>query len=162
LAVQGEDVRSEVRTVRVAIPEGVGLRSDVGIRHFQIVSDEPLKMGGSDAGPTPMELVLAGVASCVHVTLRLVAAERGVDLGRVAIAFEGDIDRRGLFGTADVRPDFLSVRGEISAEADDATLASLAETVARRSPALSLLTRAGVALELAWRGLGTASREGEA
>jgi uncharacterized OsmC-like protein len=37
----------------------------VGIREHALVVDQPVDGGGGDAGPTPTELFVAGLASCV-------------------------------------------------------------------------------------------------
>lgn len=42
-----------------------GDRFDVGIRDHVVVVDQPVADGGTDAGPTPTELFVAGLASCV-------------------------------------------------------------------------------------------------
>ncbi|MBL0006897.1 MAG: OsmC family protein [Saprospiraceae bacterium] len=41
-----------------------------------IVADEPLDHGGKDAGPTPTELVLSGLAACTASTLRMYADKK--------------------------------------------------------------------------------------
>src|SRR6202044_2456529 len=40
------------------------LRSDANIREFSLTVDEPPTLGGSDAGPTPVELLMVGLATC--------------------------------------------------------------------------------------------------
>ena len=47
----------------------------VGARHL-VVADEPLEVGGSDTGPTPMELVAGALAGCISITLRMVAQRK--------------------------------------------------------------------------------------
>ena len=40
-------------------------RYAVGLRGHELVVDQPTALGGTDAGPTPTELFVAGLASCV-------------------------------------------------------------------------------------------------
>jgi len=54
-------------------------------RQHAIVSDEPEPVGGSDTGPRPFELVLAGLASCTAITLRMYAERKQWQLGDVQV-----------------------------------------------------------------------------
>ena len=60
----------------------IGSGTDVSprMRQFSIISDEPESAGGTDKGPTPYEILLAGLASCTAVTLRLYADHKGIPL----------------------------------------------------------------------------------
>ena len=42
-----------------------GDRFGISVRDHGLIVDQPLEAGGSDAGPTPTELFVAGLASCV-------------------------------------------------------------------------------------------------
>lgn len=59
------------------------LRHEVTIRQFQLTVDEPIAAGGTDAGPTPTELVYAGLGSCKAITLKLYADRKGWPLSAV-------------------------------------------------------------------------------
>ena len=50
-----------------------GMRQHVIAGHHRLVADEPEEHGGSDAGPNPYELLLAGLGSCTAMTLRMYA-----------------------------------------------------------------------------------------
>jgi len=50
-----------------------------------IVADEPHGSGGGDAGPAPYALLLASLAACTSITLRMYADKKGWDLGPVHI-----------------------------------------------------------------------------
>jgi putative redox protein len=54
------------------------LRSEAKIRQFSLTVDEPPTLGGSDAGPNPVELVLAALATCQEITYRAYATALGV------------------------------------------------------------------------------------
>jgi putative redox protein len=70
-----------------------GLRHEVDVngRHV-LVTDEPERLGGTDAGPAPHELLPAMVASCVSTMIVLYARARDWNLGdvRVEVAYDSD------------------------------------------------------------------------
>jgi uncharacterized OsmC-like protein len=63
-----------------------GYRTVVRVGPHLVVADEPVDMGGSGTGPTPMELVAAGLGGCVSITLRMVAQRKGWPLDGVEVA----------------------------------------------------------------------------
>jgi uncharacterized OsmC-like protein len=65
-----------METVRVA-PAG-GQRLAIAVRGHEIMADQPVEAGGTDLGPTPTELFVAGLASCVAVYASRFLARHGV------------------------------------------------------------------------------------
>ena len=68
VAAKQEELRtvpeSRLATFRTESNQIEGLRSETRIRQFSITVDEPVSLGGTDAGPNPVELVIAALASC--------------------------------------------------------------------------------------------------
>lgn len=64
-----------------------------GSHHF--LADEPLAIGGLASGPTPYELVAAGLAACTVMTMRLYADRVAMPLehARVSVLHDRDKDR---------------------------------------------------------------------
>ena len=119
-----------------------GLRSEATIRQFNITVDEPEALGGKDAGPNPVELVLAALASCQEITYRLYADSLGIPLDSVSVKVSGDIDLRGFFAVDEaVRPGFQAIRAEVTLDspASEAELERLKATVDRFCPVLDIL-----------------------
>lgn len=63
-----------------------GYRTVLEARTHSFVSDEPLALKGSDAGPTPYEYLLGAVASCTAITLRMYADRKGWPLESATVA----------------------------------------------------------------------------
>lgn len=57
----------------VAVRTADGYRTDINVRTHQFVCDEPDDNGGTDAGPTPTELMAAALAACTAITMRMYA-----------------------------------------------------------------------------------------
>jgi putative redox protein len=122
---------------------GGRFRSDVSIRDHSLTIDEPKAIGGTDLGPSPVEVVLAALGSCQEITYRAFAAAMGIELDKVSVELEGHIDFRGFFAVdASVRPGFDKIRAvvklESSAPADK--LEKLREVVNSHCPVLDMLT----------------------
>jgi putative redox protein len=58
----------------------------VAIGPHHLVVDEPVDVGGMDSGPTPYDLVVAGLGACTAMTIRIYAEAKGIPLERVAVA----------------------------------------------------------------------------
>jgi putative redox protein len=72
---------------------GDGLEHEVCVngRHT-IVTDEPARLGGSDRGPAPHELLAAMLASCVATMIAIYAHNRGWEIGRPTVHVTYDPD----------------------------------------------------------------------
>src|SRR6185295_6262880 len=72
-----------------------GYRHVVRVRSHDLSIDEPTDEGGSDAGPSPQELLAASLASCTAVTMEMYATRKGWDIGGVEVACEYTPAERG-------------------------------------------------------------------
>ena len=62
---------------------------DVNGRHT-IVTDEPTRLGGTDAGPAPHELMPAMLAACVSTMIMTYANARGLELDELRVDVDYD------------------------------------------------------------------------
>lgn len=87
LSLAAEPMRADAPegVVRVSEAEASGFRQDIVVagRH-QMIADEPVDMGGTDLGPSPYQLLAAGLGACTTMTIRLYARRKGIPLGHVA------------------------------------------------------------------------------
>ena len=72
----------------VEIRLGAGYRTDIRVRQHEFHADEPLQDGGADSAPTPGELLLGALGSCMAITCKLYAERKGWDLQGVDVSVD--------------------------------------------------------------------------
>src|SRR5271157_6523595 len=88
--------------------EGLMHEVDVNGRHT-IVTDEPERLGGTDSGPAPHELLAATLASCVATMISMYAQNRGWKLGETSVCVHYNPDSVPRHFAIDVQlPDDLT------------------------------------------------------
>ena len=131
---------------------GPGVRSEIRIGGHTLLADEGPALGGTHAGPNPVEYALAALLSCQVVTYRVWAAKLNVALEGITVDVEGDLDVRGFLGFDDaVRPGFGDVRLRVTLDgpADPQRYRELAAAVDAHCPVLDLFrNRTPVTTEL--------------
>ena len=65
-----------------------GTLVEAGSHHWMM--DEPVAYGGADTGPTPYDMLLAGLGACTSMTLNLYARREGIPLEGVTVRLHHD------------------------------------------------------------------------
>mmetsp|Transcript_44521 Transcript_44521/g.101165 ORF Transcript_44521/g.101165 Transcript_44521/m.101165 type:complete len:201 (-) Transcript_44521:299-901(-) len=100
-----------------------GLHSNGKIRSFKVQADEPPALGGTDAAPNPVELLLYSLGACQEITFKAYATAMGIQLDRVSVELKGHIDVRGFFAVDEsVRAGFQKIEGTVTVESPAETV----------------------------------------
>jgi len=119
-----------------------GVHAGAQMRDHHLDLDEPEGLGGTDAGPNPVEAVLAALGACQAITYRVWATMLGIRLDDVRFSTEGDIDLSGFLGLReDVRPGLtgISHRVTLVGPESDERYRELIATVDRHCPVLDIV-----------------------
>jgi uncharacterized OsmC-like protein/alpha-beta hydrolase superfamily lysophospholipase len=57
----------------------------ISVGGHDLAADEPAAIGGADSGPTPYDLLLAGLGACTSITVRMYAERKGWPLRLVTV-----------------------------------------------------------------------------
>ncbi len=107
----------------------------VGGRH-SLLADEPADHGGTDTGPTPYDLVLAGLGACKTMTMRLYAERKGFPLDRARVTLKHDkihAEDCAACETEDGRIDRIEAEIEVIGDMDTETRRKIAD-IAEKCP----------------------------
>lgn len=108
-----------IKTVEVQGSVGENFAIEVTCDDHKVIIDQPKNAGGSDLGPTPLQLVLASLAGCFGTIGKFVAHQQKIELRGMKISIQADYDPAGLLGrNADVRPGFQAIRLQADIDAD--------------------------------------------
>jgi putative redox protein len=69
----------------VHLQSEAGYAQTLRARSHELHADEPKSSGGGDTGPSPYELLLAALAACTSLTLRMYADRKNWDLGLIKV-----------------------------------------------------------------------------
>lgn len=121
---------------------GLGAEQSRG-KTFSVEADHPQVFAAEDHAPTPVELVLSGLASCLTAGVAAVAQRRGIQLHSVKATLEADMDLQGILGIDDdVRNGFGTIRVhfDIKADASDDEIKAVVAQSQKRSAVFDIIT----------------------
>ncbi len=113
------------------------------VKPFTYEADHPVVFASEDHAATPVEIVLAGLASCLTAGVASVAQLRGIQLHSVKATLEGGMDVRGILGMdSDIRNGFngIKVTYDIDADATKDEIAAVVAQSQKRSAVYDIIT----------------------
>ncbi len=134
-----------------ALAAGAVQVRETGVGRFQQVvrvgahswpADEPVAAGGDDVGPSPYDMLLAGLGACTSMTLRMYVERKGWEVGPIAVVLRHDRvpdEGLGLRGGVNGRVDRIRVEVSVEGDLDDAQRESILR-IAGRCPVHRTLT----------------------
>lgn len=62
-----------------------GLQVQANYKGYKILTDQPVMAGGEGSAPTPFDLFLASIGSCVGIYVKSFCEQRGIDTREIVI-----------------------------------------------------------------------------
>ncbi|QRV15607.1 OsmC family protein [Haloterrigena salifodinae] len=130
------------RTVTARNPEGMGGTIEAG--SFEWRFDEPESAGGSETGPTPVDVFLGALASCLSLSVRFQANKRDTAVETIEVTTEAEPERGSV--------DRLEATIRLETDADDETVDRLVN-FGERGCHVSQLVDEETPLDVSWERL---------
>ncbi|MDG5817352.1 2-oxo acid dehydrogenase subunit E2 [Natronococcus sp. A-GB7] len=127
------------RTVSASNAGGMAGRIEAG--SFEWRYDEPEDAGGTETGPTPVDVFLGGLAACLSLSIRFQAEKRDAAVGEIDVTTDAEPEHGAV--------EEIAATVRLESDADDGTLERIVE-VGERGCHVSQLLREDLALELSW------------
>lgn len=128
----------------VARTRATGFLTDIIAGGHGLQADEPIAVGGTDAGPTPYDLVASALGACTAMTLRMYAERKQWPLEEVRVRLRHRkvhaLDDREACDSRPARLDRIEREIEMIGPLDDAQRARMLE-IADRCPVHQTLDR---------------------
>jgi len=121
---------------------GIDQMGETMRRRFTMRGDHPPELLGQNTGPTAIETLLAALGACMTGTFAAQATARGVEVRRLELQVEADLDLSGFFGLKPVSPAISGVKlaYKVDADASRQMLDEILEAAKALSPVYNTVT----------------------
>ncbi len=98
------------------------MRMRVRSGKFEMIIDEPENMGGTNMGPSPIQVLLMSLAGCINITGHQVAKQRGMKLRGMKIKIDGNMNPCTFIGCSyEERAGFQTINLKVEPNFENAT-----------------------------------------
>lgn len=133
--------RGSVRPASVKVrTEGSSGVRHIQIRDFHLLSDLGPDTSGFDLGPTPFELQLGALGSCLTQTFLVQAVAHGIELDQIEVEVSGELGSAYSGSGAERTPSEIYYTIHVNSAATQAELTQLLVDVERESPICQLIS----------------------
>lgn len=95
---------------------------------FSLIIDEPKAMGGTNEGPSPIQVLLMSLAGCLNVTGHEIARQKGLTLHGMKLRIEGIMNPCTFLGCSfEERAGFQTIDVKVDADFEGASREQVAE-----------------------------------
>ena len=118
---------------------GVGAEDESRQETFTMECDHPNVLLGNDLAPTPPEVVLHALGSCLTAAMTYHAAANGIDIESAESSLSGGCDLQGFLGlNPEIRKGFDGIKVTLKVKSDAS--AEQLENLAKFSPVFDMIT----------------------
>jgi putative redox protein len=115
--------------VAASLDDEDGFTTNMKLGSHYLTADEPIRVGGNDYGPTPYELVAAGLSACTAMTIQMYAKRKGWKVDNVEVHTSYDkthkADCESCEDDASAKIDTFTRAIKFTADLDDKQIARL-------------------------------------
>ena len=117
-----EKTHMPAKTVQVEIKQGSGFKTECRAGKHVVIIDQPTPAGGTDTGPTPLDVQLIALGACVAAIGRIIANQRKLAVRSIEVSVVGELDTDGLLGKPTAtRVGFSAITARVKIDADMST-----------------------------------------
>lgn len=107
-----------LKTVQIQGRQIAGFKNQAQVREHTLFLDQPPPLG-SDAGPTPLELLQMAVAGCFISTGHIIARQRGLHVRGITVDINGVLDTDIVAGKSTAgRAGYTGLKLKVDIDAD--------------------------------------------
>jgi putative redox protein len=127
-------------------------RTDVSVGDHEVIIDEPEIRGGTDLGPSPVQVYLSSLLGCTNVITHKCAEANGVEITAMEIDAEVEVDRRGMSMVEETDLPFpaITLNISIATQADDAALEKVKSDLQKFCPVAKAMRASGTVITENW------------